>query len=138
MSFETLLDREEGLVKEILSYCDFDTLMKARRTCTDIKRLSDQALDSWVDVIVEQKLPLKCWGGEDPVQDYMKTCKGWTTGCQSRLELIETALKSCLGALSLRLENYDEEEVRDNLRVYNVQLTPVEGGEPFDEGKYLE
>ena len=103
---------DDGLVKELLSFCDFQSLNSMRQTCQRLMNLSDETMD-YMAVSTIDNLPIECeysskdWSCRSILRGTLK--RGWTTEHRSTTALIDAAIENCT---EFNLEELDFDEDR--------------------------
>jgi hypothetical protein len=109
--------KDDNLIENILSFCDFHSAVETGKTCKRLKKISDDCLDhaaAYIARNVKNMLPMSVCGysGGDNAEAILRK-NIWTYGTRSAL--IEDGIELCNpeGHVSLEDEtNYDEGQAR--------------------------
>ena len=120
---------EEGLAGTILSYCDFQTLLRIRYVNSSHRQFADGEIDQ-VNLRTVKSLPVDYEnGGNDGGYRIVKLQLGWTEKYPTKEALIDEALTYCdPGDPELEGTDYDDDRARRLLEV-----TGWVGVDDFDE-----
>ena len=47
---------DQIVVKQLLSYCDFNSIVAVGQTCRQLKHCSDEILDNMADIVISHKI----------------------------------------------------------------------------------
>ena len=128
---------DDGLVKELLSFCDFQSLNSMRQTCQRLMNLSDETMDYMVVSTIDNlHIECECWTRNLWSMTILKGTlkRGWTTEYRSKISLINAAVEDCAKGNLDELE-FDEDRAKHLLQTRGfVESEDFHGDENGGDG----